>query len=160
MSKEVEKKEETEAKHTRVAATPAKKAPLEKPKRRAAMPAEEKPKMTRPPTVKGIIEAIQSKSVEVQKGAADIRSSINEQMKENRNAVADFYAGVGVICEGILSQVKKNKDAIASFCAGVRTQMKENRDAVAAIFSGVQAIQSSISEQMKENQAYVRDFYG
>jgi hypothetical protein len=160
MSKEVEKKEEKETKHARVAATPAKKAPLEKPKRRAAMPMKQKPKMIRPSTVKGLIELIQNKSVEIQKGAADIRSSINEQVKENRDAVADFHAGVGVLCESILSQVKENKDDIAAFCAGVRAQMKENRDAVAAIFSGVETIQSSINEQMKENQAYIKDFYG
>jgi hypothetical protein len=134
MSKE-EKKEEKAAKRVRVVAKPARKAIMEERKRRAAMPMKERPIERRPSTVKGII------------------ASINDQMKTNVAAIADFNANVGVFYEAILTHVKERKEAISAFNAGVREQMNENTEAATAF-------DASVREQMNENTEYVKNFYG
>jgi hypothetical protein len=136
------KGEEKAAKPARVVAMPARKAFMEERKRRAAMPTKERPKETRPSTVKGKI------------------ASINDQMKTNVAAIADFNANVGVFYEATLAHVKKHKEAISAFNASVREQMNENTEAAAAISSGARNIQSSINDQIQENMEYVKTFYG
>jgi len=143
------KGEEKAAKSARVVAMPARKAIMKERKRRAAMPMKERPKEMRPSTVKGIIQAIQGEMAAIQSKRMDIHigiramgSSINQQAKENKEAIAAFYAGVGDLYESILVQVKENKDSAEAF------------------FSAVQGIQSSINEKIQENMEYVKNFYG
>jgi uncharacterized coiled-coil DUF342 family protein len=157
------KEEEKAAKSARVVATPAKKAIMKERKRRAAMPMKERPKEIRPSTVKGIIqailgemEAIQNKRMDIQKGVADIHigirtmgSSINEQKKKNKEAIAAFYGSVGELYESIIDQAKENREAASAIFSGARD-----------IQMGIRALQSSINETIKENADYVKNFYG
>jgi hypothetical protein len=157
------KGEEKAAKSARVVAMPARKAIMKERKRRAAMPMKERPKEIGPSTVKGIIqailgemEAIQNKRMDIQKGVADIHigiramgSSINEQTKKNKEAIAAFYGSVGELYESIIDQAKENREAASAIFSGARD-----------IQMGIQALQSSINEKIKENANYVKNFYG
>jgi predicted nucleic acid-binding Zn-ribbon protein len=162
MSKEKEKEEKV-AKHVRVIARPTKKASMKRRKLWVAKPVKEEPRMTQPSTVKGKIEAIQReketmqiKKGDIQKSVADIligvqamRTSINDQIKENRDASAAFYTDVGELYDSVLAQAKENAEAAAAIFSGARE-----------IQVGIGALQSSINEKIKENVEYVKNFYG
>lgn len=158
-----EEKEEKVTKRVRMIARPAKKIPRRKRTIRAAIPVQKEPRTTYPSTVKSKIEeiqrekeAMQIKRGDIQKSVADIligvqamRTSINDQIKENRDATATFYTDVGEFCDSILSQVRENAEAAAVISSGAKE-----------IQVGISALQSNINEKIKQNAEYVKSFYG
>jgi hypothetical protein len=76
-------------------------------------------------------------------------SSINQQAKENKEAIAAFYAGVGELYESIMDQAKENREAASAIFSGARD-----------IQMGIRTLQSSMNEKIKENANWVKNFYG
>jgi len=134
----IEIEEVAEAKPVRASVTPVirrrKPWPV-RPARRVAEPVKEMTKKPSPKTVKGKIAAIQKTAGMIYSGARAIQAGINEQMKENLEAVAAMQSGINGLQADIKDHMKKHQDAVA-------------------------AMQSAISGQMNENQTYVRNFYG
>ena len=118
---------------------------------------------------------------EMWKGVTDIQTSIQEQSKENTQAIANLREGVREMQEGIRAfqssikeQAKENKRAVAAVHSGIQEfqsliqkQMTKNQDARAAMHSGVKEIQVGIKEvqtaignQTAESQTYIKNFYG